>query len=65
MERYIDAVTGKARRGLMDILEELERWFPEPTAIKKEAYKKDFTKLFGEYLRLKNILQNYYDFITW
>ena len=48
----------------MDILEELERWFPEPTAIKKEAYKKDFTKLFGEYLRLKNILQNYYDFIT-
>ena len=46
MEGYIDTETGEARRGFVDILEELERRFPDPTTIVKEAEKKDFSKLF-------------------
>ncbi|MCY4148328.1 MAG: type I restriction endonuclease subunit R [Gammaproteobacteria bacterium] len=63
MEGYIDTETGEARRGFVDILEELERRFPDPTTIVKEAEKKDFSKLFGEYLRIENILRNYDEFI--
>ena len=59
MEGFADASTGEARRGFMDVVKELETRFPDPTAIVKEADKKDFIKLFGEYLRIENVLQNY------
>ncbi len=62
MDGYTDAVTGEARRGFIEVLADLERRFPDPTAIVKEADKKDFTKLFGDYLRLENILRNYDEF---
>ncbi|MCP5174635.1 MAG: type I restriction endonuclease subunit R [Moraxellaceae bacterium] len=62
MEGFADIVTGEARRGFMDVVNELEQRFPDPTAIEKEADKKDFAKLFGEYLRVENILQNYDEF---
>ncbi|MYB34256.1 MAG: type I restriction endonuclease subunit R [Gammaproteobacteria bacterium] len=64
MEGYIDTVTGEARRGFVDILAELERRFSDPTTIVREADKKDFAKLFGEYLRVENILRNYDEFIN-
>lgn len=64
MEGFTDADTGDARRGFMDVLKELEQRFPNPDQIVKEADKKDFTKLFGEYLRLENILQNYDEFAS-
>ena len=38
--------------------------FPEPEAIEKEADKKAFAKLFGEYLRVENVLQNYDEFVS-
>lgn len=38
--------------------------FPDPAAIEKESDKKAFVKLFGEYLRLENILQNYDEFAS-
>jgi type I restriction enzyme R subunit len=64
MEGFADAVTGEARRGLMDVLAELEQRFPNPDQIVKESDKKDFAKLFGEYLRVENILQNYDEFAS-
>ena len=62
MEGFKDIVTGEARRGFMQIVHELEQRFPDPANIEKEAEKKEFVKLFGEYLRVENILQNYDEF---
>lgn len=62
MEGFTDAATGEARRGFMDVVKELEERFPDPTAIEKESDKKAFVKLFGEYLRAENVLQNYDEF---
>lgn len=62
MEGYTDALTGEARRGYLDVVEELRERFPDPAAIETEKDKKDFAKLFGEYLRAENVLQNYDEF---
>jgi type I restriction enzyme R subunit len=64
MEGFTDTVTGEARRGFMDVVSELEQRFPDPAAIEKESDKKAFAKLFGEYLRVENILQNYDEFAS-
>ncbi|MDX8407693.1 MAG: hypothetical protein R8L58_04835 [Mariprofundaceae bacterium] len=64
MEGFTDAETGEARRGFIDVVTELEQRFPDPAAIEKESDKKDFAKLFGEYLRVENILQNYDEFAS-
>ncbi|MCB9482315.1 MAG: type I restriction endonuclease subunit R, partial [Desulfobacteraceae bacterium] len=52
------------RRGYLDVVAELKERFPNPDQIIKEEDKKDFVKLFGEYLRLDNALQNYDEFIN-
>lgn len=62
MEGFTDQTTGEARRGFIDVVRELKERFPDPTAIEREADKKAFAKLFGEYLRVENILQNYDEF---
>jgi type I restriction enzyme R subunit len=62
MEGFTDALTGEARRGYIEVVQELQSRFPDPTAIEKEADKKAFVKLFGEYLRVENILQNFDEF---
>jgi type I restriction enzyme R subunit len=62
MEGFADKVTGEARRGYLEVVDELEQRFPEPDKIFKEDDKKDFAKLFGEYLRVENVLQNYDEF---
>lgn len=64
MEGFTDAATGEARRGFVDVVSELEQRFPDPAAIEKEADKKAFAKLFGEYLRVENLLQNYDEFAS-
>lgn len=64
MEGFKDIVTGETKRGFMDVVAELEQRFPDPTAIDSEKEKKAFVKLFGEYLRAENILQNYDEFAT-
>ncbi len=61
-EGFTDIATGEARRGYIDIVKELNERFPNPDEIFTEADKKDFAKLFGEYLRVENILQNYDEF---
>ena len=64
MEGFTDVTTGEARRGFMDVVQELEARFPNPAAIEKESDKKAFAKLFGEYLRVENVLQNYDEFAS-
>lgn len=64
MEGFTDLVTGQARRGFMEVVSELEQRFPNPDEIELEKDKKDFAKLFGEYLRVENILQNYDEFAS-
>lgn len=64
MEGFTDVLTGEARRGFMEVVSELEQRFPDPANIEKEADKKAFAKLFGEYLRVENILQNYDEYAS-
>ena len=64
MEGFTDVVTGEARRGFMDVVAELGQCFPNPEEIVKESDKKAFAKLFGEYLRVENVLQNYDEFAS-
>ncbi|MEK3976618.1 type I restriction endonuclease subunit R [Psychrobacillus sp. FSL K6-1267] len=59
MEGFADVATGEARRGYADVVRELKERFPNVDEIVTEKDKKEFTKLFGEYLRIENILQNY------
>lgn len=62
LEGFTDIVTGEARRGYVEVVNELNEKFPNPDEIVKEKDKKEFAKLFGEYLRVENILQNYDEF---
>jgi len=62
LEGFTDTVTGDARRGYVEVVKELNEKFPNPDEIVKEKDKKEFAKLFGEYLRVENILQNYDEF---
>ena len=62
MEGFSDATTGETRRGYLDIVADLQKKFPSPDEIVKEKDKKEFVKLFGEYLRVENVLQNYDEF---
>ncbi len=64
MEGFTDIVTGEARRGFVEVVGELEQRFPDPSAIHKEADKKAFAKVFGEYLRIENVLQNFDEFAS-
>lgn len=64
MEGFTDVLTGEARRGFVEVVTELEQRFPDPAAIEKESDKKAFAKLFGEYLRVENVLQNYDEFAS-
>ena len=64
MEGFSDLATGEARRGYLDIVEELQRRFPNPDEIEREKDKKEFARLFGEYLRVENILQNYDEYAS-
>jgi type I restriction enzyme R subunit len=62
LEGFTDIITGEARRGYVEVVKELNEKFPNPDEIVKEKDKKEFVKLFGEYLRIENILQNYDEF---
>ena len=60
MEGFTDA--GVTRRGYLDVIAELKERFPNPDEIQTEKDKKVFVRLFGEYLQVENILQNYDEF---
>lgn len=59
LEGFTDILTGEVRRGYVEVVKELKEKFPNPDEIVTERDKKDFAKLFGEYLRIENILQNF------
>lgn len=59
---FIDIATGEAKRGYTEVVKDLTERFPDPNEIVTEADKKAFVKLFGEYLQIENILQNYDEF---
>ncbi|MFC4215096.1 HsdR family type I site-specific deoxyribonuclease [Pseudophaeobacter arcticus] len=62
MNGFVDQETGAARRGFIDVVKELTERFPNPDEIVKEEDKKEFAKLFGEYMRVENVLRNYDEF---
>ncbi|MBK5446846.1 type I restriction endonuclease subunit R [Peribacillus sp. TH24] len=62
MQGFTDVATGEARRGYVDVVKELKEHFPNVDDIVTEKEKQEFAKLFGEYLRIENILQNYDEF---
>ncbi|MDP0589085.1 MAG: type I restriction endonuclease subunit R [Candidatus Endonucleobacter bathymodioli] len=62
MEGFTDIATGKTCRGYVEVVNELQSRFPQPDKIDKEQDKKEFVKLFGEYLRVENVLRNYDEF---
>lgn len=64
LEGFKDIISGEARKGYIDIVKELSDKFPDVDKISTEQDKKNFVKLFGEYLRVENILQNYDEFTT-
>ncbi len=64
LEGFKDIASGEARRGYVEIVKELNDKFPDTDGIVTEQDKKEFVKLFGEYLRVENILQNYDEFST-
>ena len=64
MEGFSDLASGSQSRGFKTILAELEQRFPEPSEIVKEADKKEFVKLFGEFLKAENVLQNFDEFVA-
>lgn len=64
MEGFTDMTTGEAYRGYVDVVKELNERFSDIEDITTEKDKKDFVKVFGEYLRIENILQNYDDFVA-
>lgn len=64
MDGFTDLLTGEARRGYSAVVQELQERFPNVEDIVTEKDKKDFAKLFGEYLRVENVLQNYDEFAS-
>ena len=62
LKGFTDIATGDARKGYIDIVKELKDQFPQPDEIVTVADKKAFVKIFGEYLKVENILQNYDEF---
>jgi type I restriction enzyme, R subunit len=64
MEGFTEVLSGKEKRGFVEVVAELEERFPDPSAIETEADKKAFAKLFGEYLRIENVLQNFDEFVS-
>jgi len=59
LKGFEDNLTNEKKRGFIEIIEDLKNKFPNPAEIETETQKKEFVKLFGEYLKIENILQNF------
>lgn len=64
MDGFTDVATGAVYKGYLEIITELQSRFPYPDDISTETDKKEFAKLFGEYLHVENVLQNYDEFTS-
>ena len=59
---FMDILSGEAKKGYVEVVKQLKEQFPDPTEIETDTDKKAFVKLFGEYLKVENVLQNYDEF---
>lgn len=62
MAGFKEAGSNEARKGFIEVVNELHERFPNVHEIATEKDKKDFVRLFGEYLKIENILQNFDEF---
>lgn len=62
MDGFVDQVTGIEVKGYTAVCQEILERFPNPQEIETEHEKKEFVKLFGELLKLDNVLRNYDEF---
>ena len=62
MDGFVDQVTGIEVKGYTAVCQEILEKFPNPQEIETEYEKKEFVKLFGELLKLDNVLRNYDEF---
>ena len=62
MNGFKDIISGENKKGYLSVIEELKNRFPSIEDIVDEKDKKEFVKLFGEYLKVENVLQNYDEF---
>ncbi len=62
MDGFVDQVTGIEVKGYTTVCQEILERFPNPQEIETEHEKKEFVKLFGELLKLDNVLRNYDEF---
>lgn len=62
MNGFTDEETNITVRGYKEVCQEILERFPDPTEIMLEVDKKEFVKLFGEVLKLENVLRNFDEF---
>lgn len=62
LEGYDDE-RGHHHKGYVEVVQQLEEQFPDPTNLVEEQDKRAFAHLFGQYLRLENVLQNFDEFV--
>lgn len=62
MEGFTDELTGVSVKGYVSVCKEILEKFPNPQEIYTEKDKKEFVNLFGELLKLDNVLRNYDEF---
>lgn len=58
-----DDERGHHHKGYVEVVQQLEEQFPDPTNLVEEQDKRAFAHLFGQYLRLENVLQNFDEFV--
>ena len=58
MDGFVDQVTGIEVEGYTAVCQEILERFPNPQEIETEHEKKEFVKLFGELLKLDNVLRS-------
>ena len=58
-----DDERGHHHKGYVEVVQQLEEQFPDPTNLVEEKDKRAFAYLFGQYLRLENVLQNFDEFV--
>nr|WP_314081629.1 type I restriction endonuclease subunit R [uncultured Leptotrichia sp.] len=59
---FKDEETGKSVKGYVGLCNEIVEKFPKPVEIEKNQDKKEFAELFGELLKIENILKNFDEF---
>ena len=61
---FTDETTGRTVKGYREICDEIKEKFPFPVEISSETEKKEFVKIFGEFLKSESILKNFDEFET-